>query len=36
METGVQTDIANAQGHFTVDHRNALPLIDAEGKYFND
>lgn len=36
METGVQTDIANAQGHFTVDHRNALPLIDAEGKYFNE
>lgn len=36
METGVQTEIANAQGHFTVDHRNALPLIDAEGKYFNE
>ena len=36
METGVQTELANAQGHFTVDHRNALPLIDAEGKYFSE
>lgn len=36
METGVQTETANAQGHFTVDHRNALPLADAEGKYFNE
>lgn len=36
LETGVQSRTANAQGHFTVDHRDALPLIDAEGKYFNE
>lgn len=36
METGVKSRIANAQGHFTVDHRDALPLIDAEGKYYNE
>lgn len=36
METGVKSRIANAQGHFTVDERDALPLIDAEGKYYNE
>lgn len=36
METGVKTQTADAQGHFTVDHRNALPLIDNEGKYYNE
>lgn len=36
METGVKTRTADAQGHFTVDHRDALPLIDSQGKYYNE
>lgn len=36
METGVNTETVSAQGHFTVDERNALPLKDAEGKYYNE
>lgn len=36
METGVKSAKANAQGHFTVDERDALPLIDNEGKYYNE
>ena len=36
METGVKTDTVNAQGHFTVDKRSALPLKDEEGKYYNE
>lgn len=36
MESGVNSQIANAQGHFTVDERNALPLADKDGKYYNE
>lgn len=36
METGVKSATANAQGHFTVDERSALPLKDGEGKYYNE
>lgn len=36
MDTGVQTEIVDAEGHFVVDHRNALPLKDKDGAYFNE
>lgn len=36
METGVKTSTVNAQGHFTVDERNALPLKDENGRYYNE
>ena len=36
MDSGVNTEIADAQGHFVVDHRNAVPLRDKDGAYFNE
>lgn len=36
FETGVHTDKVDAQGHFTVDKRNALPLKDKNGYYYNE
>lgn len=36
MDSGVQTEIVDAEGHFVVDHRDALPLKDADGAYFNE
>lgn len=36
METGVKTDTVSAQGHFTVDERNAVPLKDKDGRYYNE
>ncbi|WP_312369376.1 glycoside hydrolase family 38 C-terminal domain-containing protein [Lachnoclostridium sp.] len=36
METGVKTDTACAQGHFTVDERPALPRKDEDGRYYNE
>lgn len=36
MDCGVKTQIVNAEGHFVVDHRDALPLKDASGAYFNE
>ncbi|GAA0261263.1 mannosylglycerate hydrolase [Faecalicatena contorta] len=36
METGVKTSTVSAQGHFTVDERNALPLKDDKGRYYNE
>lgn len=36
MDSGVQTETVDAEGHFAVDHRDALPLKDKEGAYFNE
>lgn len=36
MDTAVETGTVDAQGHFVVDHRNAEPLRDKDGAYFNE
>ena len=36
MDTDIDVNVVDAQGHFVVDHRNAEPLKDAEGAYFNE
>lgn len=36
MDTAVEADTVDAQGHFVVDHRNAEPLRDKDGAYFNE
>ena len=36
LDVNADTDIADAQGHFTVDHRNAQPLKDKDGAYYNE
>lgn len=36
MDAAVETETVDAQGHFVVDHRNAKPLRDADGAYFNE
>lgn len=36
MDTGTNTSYADAMGHFTVDHRNAEPLRDEDGAYYNE
>ncbi len=36
MDTGVLTRTVDAQGHFVVDHRDAEPLKDGQGAYYNE
>lgn len=36
LDAGCETRVADAQGHFTVDHRDAQPLKDGEGKFYNE
>ena len=36
LDAGCETRVADAQGHFTVDHRNAQPLKDEEGEFYNE
>lgn len=36
MDTGVETTIVDAQGHFVTDHRNDQPLKDAQGAYYQE
>ncbi|MDD3402281.1 MAG: glycoside hydrolase family 38 C-terminal domain-containing protein [Hespellia sp.] len=36
MDSDVHTETIDAEGHFVVDHRDALPLKDSEGAYFNE
>ena len=36
MDVNVDTRTVDAQGHFTVDHRNAEPLKDKEGAFYNE
>ena len=34
--TGIHTQTVQANGHFTVDHRDALPRKDKDGYYYNE
>lgn len=36
LDVNADTRIADAQGHFTVDHRDAQPLKDKDGAYYNE
>lgn len=36
MDTGVDTQTVDAEGHFVVDHRKMFPLKDDNGAYFNE
>ena len=36
MDTGTNASCADAMGHFVVDHRNAEPLRDEKGAYYNE
>ncbi len=36
FDTHIDANVAYAQGHFCVDNRNALPLQEESGKYYNE